>query len=247
MPQLPFDVAEALNHLRINLSFCGDQIKTVMVTSSIPNEGKSFIAMQLWKMMAQVGTPVVLVDCDFRNSELRRKYGISSTDSGKLVGATHYLAGQTDIQSVIYRTNIANGYIIPTALSIANPTILLESPRFANLLETCRQQYGCVLIDTPPLGSVADALKIARQCDGSVLVIRSGQTTRKVAANSVRMLQRAGSPLLGVVLNRAEMKGRSSVYYRRYYRSNGYYSGYQYGSSGYGSRHSHCREDKENR
>ena len=80
MPQLPFDVTEALNQLRINLGFCGEQIKTIMVTSSVPNEGKSFITMQLWKMMAEVGTPVLLVDCDFRNSEMRRKYSISSAN-----------------------------------------------------------------------------------------------------------------------------------------------------------------------
>ena len=65
---LPFDVTEALNQLRINLGFCGDQIKTIMVTSSVPNEGKSFVTMQLWKMIAEVGTPAILIDCDLRNS-----------------------------------------------------------------------------------------------------------------------------------------------------------------------------------
>ena len=79
IPQLSFEVTEALNQLRINLGFCGDQIKTIMVTSSVPNEGKSFIAMQLWRMMAEVGTPVACsFDCDFRNSEMRRKYGLHS-------------------------------------------------------------------------------------------------------------------------------------------------------------------------
>lgn len=62
LPELPFNVTEALNQLRINLSFCGSQVKTVMVTSSVPNEGKSFIAMQLWKMMAEVGGSIVLID-----------------------------------------------------------------------------------------------------------------------------------------------------------------------------------------
>lgn len=89
LPQLPFDVTEALNQLRINLSFCGDQIKVIMVTSSVPNEGKSFITMQLWKMMAEVGTPALLIDCDFRNSEMRRKYSIRSVRNEKLLGAPH--------------------------------------------------------------------------------------------------------------------------------------------------------------
>ena len=76
IPNLPFDVSEALNQLRINLGFCGDQIKTIMVTSSVPNEGKSFVTLQLWKMIAEVGVPAVLIDCDLRNSEMRRKYEV---------------------------------------------------------------------------------------------------------------------------------------------------------------------------
>lgn len=246
MPQLPFDVTEALNQLRINLGFCGEQIKTIMVTSSVPNEGKSFITMQLWKMMAEVGTPVLLVDCDFRNSEMRRKYSISSANGEKLVGAAHYLAGQADIQDVIYKTSIPNGYMIPVTSAIANPTILLESPNFTKMLEYCEQRFAYILVDTPPLGSVADALNITRHCDGSVLVIRSGSTPRKVVEDSVQMLKRAESPLLGVVLNRADVSGRSSAYYHRYYHSNYYYkNGYRYGSYGYGSGHSHSRDKKE--
>lgn len=109
LPELPFNVTEALNQLRINLSFCGSQVKTVMVTSSVPNEGKSFIAMQLWKMMAEVGGSIVLIDCDFRNSEMRYKYNIASVDAENLIGAPYYLAGWAEMQDVIYKTNIPNG------------------------------------------------------------------------------------------------------------------------------------------
>lgn len=242
-PELPFSVAEALNQLRINLGFCGSQVKTIMVTSSVPNEGKSFITMQLWKMMAEVGVPTVLIDCDFRNSEMRRKYGIASTGSEKLIGAPYYLAGQAEMADVIYKTNVPNGYMIPVTSAIANPTILLESQRFTVLLDYCRQNFGYVLIDTPPLGSVADALNIARHCDGSVLVVRSGDTSRKIVDNSVQMLKRAESPLLGIVLNRVDVENRSSAYYHRYYRSGYYYkNGYRYGGYGYGRGHSHDKK-----
>ena len=93
MPKLPFDVTEALNQFRINLGFCGDEVKTIMVTSSLPNEGKSFLVMQLWRMMAEVGTPTLLIDCDYRNSEMRTKYGISSTE--KIVGGRPLLGWQS--------------------------------------------------------------------------------------------------------------------------------------------------------
>ena len=211
LPELPFNVTEALNQLRINLSFCGSQVKTVMVTSSVPNEGKSFIAMQLWKMMAEVGGSIVLIDCDFRNSEMRYKYNIASVDAENLIGAPYYLAGWAEMQDVIYKTNIPNGYMVPVTSSIANPTILLESQGFAELLDYCRQNFDYILVDTPPLGSVADALNIARYCDGSVLVVRSGDTPRKLVENSVQMLKRAESPLLGIVLNRVDLNSRSSI------------------------------------
>lgn len=232
MPELPFNVSEALNQLRINLSFCGDQFKTVMVTSSVPDEGKSFIAVQLWKKMAEVGAPTLLIDCDFRNSEMRRKYGVRSVDQEKLMGAVHYLAGKTDAPNIIYKTNIPNGYMIPVASTIVNPTILLESPNFSKMLEYCRQHFPYILIDTPPLGSVADGLTIARACDGTVLVVRSGSTPRKLVENSVQLLKRTEVPLLGIVLSRADVNNKSNAYYHRYYGSNGY--GY-----GYGSSHSH--------
>ena len=222
MPELPFNVTEALNQLRINLSFCGDQIKTVMMTSSVPDEGKSFLAVQLWKMMAEVGNPVLLIDCDFRNSERRRKYGIRSVEQEKLLG-------KAEIQDVVYKTNVPNGFMIPVASTIVNPTILLESPNFQKMLEYCSGLFPFILIDTPPLGSVADALNIARHCDGSVLVVRSGSTPRKMVENSVQLLRRTESPLLGIVLNRADTGSKSNAYYHRYYGSNGY--GYGYGSS----------------
>jgi len=83
-----------------------------------------------------------------------------------------------------------------------------------------------VLIDTPPLGSVADAMNIATHCDGTVLVVRGGETPRKVVGDSVQQLKRTGVPLLGVVLDRAEMNSKSSLYYKRYYKSGYYYKGY---------------------
>ena len=197
MPQLPFEVSEAINQLRINLSFCGSDVKTIMITSSTPNEGKSFVTMQLWRMIAELGTPAVLIDCDFRKSEMRSKYGMST--SGQLIGGVHYLAGKAELDDVIYETNVPNGYIIPVAKTVTNPTILLESERFTQMIE---------------------------HCDGIVLVVRGGETPRKVVGDSVQQLKRTGVPLLGVVLDRAEMNSKSSLYYKRYYKSGYYYKGY---------------------
>lgn len=228
MPKLPFELSEALNQMRINLSFCGSDIKTVMVTSSAPNEGKSFIAMNLWKMVAELGTPTLIIDCDLRKSGLRAKYAFSSTS--QIAGCVHYLAGKAELEDVIYETNIPNAYIIPVAKTVSNPTILLENERFGKMIEECKKKFGMIILDTPPLGSVADALNIATYCDGTVLVVRSGDTPRKVVDDSVQMLRRTEVPLLGIVLNRADIGGRSNLYYKRYYRSGYYYKGYGYGT-----------------
>lgn len=232
MPELPFDVAESINQLRVNLGFCGDEIKTIMVTSSVPNEGKSFITINLWKMLADLGGRVLLIDCDLRNSELRTKYGISS--ESKITGIVHYLSGKIDLKDAIYATNIANGFILPLSTTVANPTILLENDRFASMVEQCAKIFDYVLIDTPPLANVADALNIATHADGTVLVVRSGETSRKVVENSVNQLKRTGILLLGMVLNRAEMNRKDSYYYKRYYRYGSYYK--KHGGYGYGNK-----------
>ena len=157
---------------------------------------------------------------------MRRKYSIRSVRNEKLLGAPHYLAGKAELDEVIYKTNIPNGFMIPVTSAIANPTILLESPNFTKMLDYCSERFPYVLVDTPPLGSVADALNIARHCDGSVLVVRSEETPRKMVLNSVQQLKRTETPLLGVVLNRAKVDSKSNLYYHRYYTSGYYYKSY---------------------
>lgn len=246
IPQLPFDVEEAINQLRINIGFCGDEIKTIMITSSTPNEGKSFIAIHLWKMMAEVGLHTLLIDCDLRNSEMRTKYGISLKEDEKITGIAHYLSGKTHLEDSIYHTNINNGDMIPLATTIGNPSILLESNRFAKMIEKCREQYDYIILDTPPMGNVADAMRIATHSDGTILVVRSGGTPKKLIENSIQMLKRTEIPLLGIVLNRADMQSKTSSYYRRYYRKYGgyYYKKYQYGY-GYGKKKSQSQLNGE--
>lgn len=111
------------------------------------------------------------------------------------------------------------------------------------MMDYCRKNFAYVLVDTPPLGSVADALNIAQYCDGSILVVRSGDTSRKIVDNSVQMLKRTESPLLGLVLNRVDVESRSNPYYRRYYGSDySYKNGYRYGGYGYGRSRSHDKK-----
>ena len=229
MPTLPFEVSEALNQLRVNLGFCGDNIKTIMVTSSTPDEGKTFLAMNLWKMMANVGMRTLLIDCDLRNSVIRTKYGVSTNSGEKMIGIAHYLSGQAELQDVLYQTNISNGFLLPLTTAIANPTILLEGKRFGTMIQNCRDVFDIIIVDTPPLGSVADALNISTRCDGTLLVVRSNAVPRKLVENSVQLLKRTETPLLGIALNRVDVGKKSSLYYDRYYRYGNNYKHYGYG------------------
>lgn len=224
LPQLPFDVAESVNQLRVNLGFCGKEIKTIMITSSTPDEGKSFVSMNLWNQMANMGVKTLIMDCDLRNSELRTRYGVGV--QGKLHGIAHYLAGQVEFDDIIYETNIPGGYMIPVANHIANPSILLEGERFVQLIKHCREKFDYVLVDTPPLMNVADSMNIATHCDGTVLVVRSGVTSRRLVENSIQMLHKTSTPLLGTVLNRVDTSRKTyQYYYKRNYSKYGYYGG----------------------
>ncbi len=226
MPELPFDVQESVNQLRVNLGFSGENIRTIMVTSCLPNEGKSFVTICLWRNIASVGSNVVLIDADIRNSEMRHRYGMQSEDG--LVGIEHYLSGKLGINDVVYQTDLPKGYIVPVSTNVIDPTILLESEHFKSLINACRENFDYVIIDTPPLGSVADALNIAKYCDGSVLVLASNSTSRRLAQDVVTSLKRTETPLLGVVLNRVDTSSRGSAY--GYYSRYGAYGAYgQYG------------------
>ena len=230
LPDLPFDIEESINQLRVNLSFCGDQIRTVMITSSVPNEGKSFITLNLWRLLASLGNRVLLIDCDLRGSVIRTKYEIKSKE--KLTGIAHYLSGQIELKEAIYKTNINNGYFMPVEATVANPAILLENQRFSTMIQQCSDLFDFILIDTPPLGSVADALRIAVHTDGTVLVIQGGKTSRKLVENTVYQLRRTGTKLLGIVLNRVYTDRRGSYYYKKYYHQGYYNKNYQNMKSG---------------
>ncbi len=216
--ELTFFTREAISKLRVNLGFMGKDIKTIMITSSVPNEGKSFISFNLWKTASESGKKCLLIDVDLRNSRLRKDHdmqfygGIPNT-------IAHVLSGQVPVEEAIYSTNIKNGYILPITSSVANPSILLSNGVLKELLENLRDEYEYIFLDTPPILSVADALQIAEYCDGSVLVIRANSTKRKDVEEAYHSLERTGKPILGTVLNRAQQLSQASEYYYGYYDS----------------------------
>lgn len=222
--ELPYGVQEAMNRLRVNFGFCGKEFKKVIITSSLPDEGKSFISFHLWRMLAESGKRVVLVDADIRRSMLRSIYQLSAEDS-EFAGLAHYLSGQVELNEVVYATNLENAFLVPVVYTISNPALLLQNGRMEEMLNKLAEAFDYVLVDTPPLANVSDGEMIASICDGALLVVRSGTTTRSVVATSIKQLARANCRLMGTVLSRVEREN-SKYYYKQYY---GYGYGYGYG------------------
>lgn len=216
IPALPYEVEEAMNRLRVNVKFCGKDTKKILITSSVPNEGKSVISVQLWKMMAEAGFRTVLLDVDLRKSLLKDRHNYSA--DGEIKGLNYYLSGLTEYDDVVYETNVENGYIIPSINPLENPLSLFEDTRFSELLDKLSEDYRYVLIDSPPLCSVADGSLVASMCDGALLVVRSGKTSKELVRQSIKQLDYVGCKLLGTVLNRVETGSRSyDKYYGKYY------------------------------
>ena len=120
------------------------------------------------------------------------------------------------MDEVTYESPFENGDIIPNVENIINPSMLLEGDKFGNMLNELSKDYRYVFVDAPPLGLVSDAEKIGSMCDGAILVIRSGETTRAEVKNSIKQLERSGCKILGVVLNRAtDLKNKYSK--QKYY------------------------------
>lgn len=228
LPELPYAVEEAINRLRVNLSFLGSDIKTIMVTSTMPNEGKSFVSLHLWRQLAQAGIQTLLVDMDLRKSVMIEKYSIHREDDKTMHGTSYYLANKIPLSEVVFQSEIPNGYIMPNVDNVINPSMLLESNRFKTMFAQMKDAFQYVIIDVPPLNLVSDGEKIASLCDGSILVVRGGETPKGMIKNSVNQIERAGCPLLGIVLNRVKGSG-GGYYYKKY---GGKYYG-KYGKEGY--------------
>ncbi len=213
---LPYSVEEALNRLRVNIKFSGNDTKKILITSSVPNEGKSFVSTYLWKLLAEAGFKTVFIDLDLRKATASNRYKIES--EGEMKGMDYYLSGLAEYEDVVYESNIPNGYIVPCTNVLENPTVLLEDARFEKLLDQLAEDYRYVIIDSPPLDNVADGALIASMCDGAVMVVRSGYASKKIIKQAAGQLERVGCKLLGTVLNRVPVTKKRYGKYARYYK-----------------------------
>ena len=229
--EMPYDVNEAMKLLRTNLQFCGKDKKVIMITSTLADEGKSTVSINLCRSLAQLGSRVILLDADMRKSVLADRV----TREKNLPGLSHLLSGRSGLEDVLMETDMENFHIILAGRVPPNPAELLSGTRMQRLIEICREEYDYVIVDCPPINLVVDAAVVAPLCDGIVMVVSSGNVPYRLAQGALDQLQATGCPILGAVLNMVDQKNEK-YYYRRGYYNKDYYQKYHNSSDTRGSR-----------
>lgn len=222
-PQLDYVCNEAMNTLCTNLSYCGKDIRKIMITSRYAGEGKSYIAMNLLRTFSQLGKRTVLIDTDLRASGIQSDYRLRySTQSH--YGLSEYLSGICGLEEAVYQTHLPNTYMIPAGHEAPNPLQLLDTRLMGELIEQLAEQFDVVLVDTPPVGVLADAVALAKFCDGALLVVGYCKGKQQEIGDAVENIKQTGCKVLGAVFNGVKFNSMSNRHY--YYSSERYASHY---------------------
>ena len=221
LKELEFKVNESYKRIRTNISFSGEDIKVITMTSTVPNEGKTEVSFNISRSFAEDKKKTLYIDADIRKSVVLARYGVDK----EAKGLSHYLSGQTkELDDIICETNVENLDVIFTGTKSPNPAELLGSSRFSKLIEKLREMYDYIIIDCPPLGAVIDAVLVAKVSDGSIIVIESDNISYKAVQGVKRQLDQGGCKILGAILNKVETGGKG--YYGYYKGGYGYYDNY---------------------
>lgn len=207
--------AEAYRVIRTGIQFAqaGKELQTIALTSCTPNEGKSTTIANLAVVLTQAGKSVLLIDCDMRNPTVHKNFNLSNK-----VGLSSCISMGTALSDAVQKTSIEGLYALTGGVIPPNPSELLGSEQMKNVLQRAKEQYDYVLIDTPPVMPVTDALIVGRFVDGMILVIASAEVKVEMARDVKNQLVNAGANILGVVLNkvRSEHHGYGYGYYYYY-------------------------------
>ena len=213
-------VTEAYQNLRTALIFArkeeGGQV--VLITGTAPQEGKTTTLVNIAKLLASSGEKTIVVDFDLRRAQLHSRLGLTREP-----GVTSFFVKHEDLDALIRPTRVPNLFALTAGPLPPNPPALLARRAVANLLDHLRRHFEWVLIDSPPLASVTDALLVARHADTAVYVVQHNKMDKKLVKRSVNALRRATPNLLGAVLNAVDVRAKGYYYY--YYQQDAGSSG----------------------
>ncbi|MBC8138344.1 MAG: polysaccharide biosynthesis tyrosine autokinase [Fibrella sp.] len=210
---------ESYRTLRTNINFAavGNAVRSMVVTSSVPAEGKSTTCANLAMAMAMDGKKVIIVDADLRRPSQHHLFKVDASP-----GLTDILIGSHTIDEVMRPTTVENVFLIPAGSPPPNPAELLGSAAMGRFLAEVETRADVILLDTPPALAVADATVLAARTDGALLVIGYGDTKKTSVKRAKEMLARGNANILGTVLNRMDGAGGGYYYYGKYYMGGGY-------------------------
>ncbi|HGP9388168.1 TPA: polysaccharide biosynthesis tyrosine autokinase CpsD [Streptococcus pneumoniae] len=192
---------EYYNALCTNIQLSGDKLKVISVTSVNPGEGKTTTSVNIARSFARTGYKTLLIDGDTRNSVIS---GVFKSRE-KITGLTEFLSGTADLSHGLCDTNIENLFVIQSGSVSPNPTALLQSKNFNDMIETLRKYFDYIIVDTPPIGIVIDAAIITQKCDASILVTAIGEVNKRDVQKAKQQLEQTEKLFLGVVLNKLDI------------------------------------------
>ncbi|HKG93432.1 MAG TPA: polysaccharide biosynthesis tyrosine autokinase [Gemmatimonadaceae bacterium] len=212
-------VAEAYRSLRTNLAFARaqEELRTVVLTSPGPADGKSTSVANLATTFAQQGQRTLLVDADLRRAVLDKTFDVPRSP-----GLTEVIVGAVPLENAVHDTPIPNLFVLSSGQFPPNPSELLGSPAMREVLRAAKDQFDVILFDSPPLLAVTDAAVLSTMVDGTILVVRLGSTAREAVRRAISDLRRVHGRVLGVLMN--DVSAKAGAYYGGY----GYYYYYRY-------------------
>lgn len=209
-------VQNAAKTLLANIRFASVDrpVKSIVLTSSVPNEGKSTVAYNLAQAIASSGKRTLIVECDMRRRSLADMVGARARH-----GIYAVLSGQVELDEALVATSHRNLFFLDSEPHIPNPADILSSQRFRKLVAQMESDFDYVVIDTPPVGTFVDAAIIAALADATALVVRERFVKRAELQNAYDQLKKADANVIGVIMNMCEAE--SSEYYYAYYNKEG--------------------------
>lgn len=208
-------VSEQYRTIRTNIMYSSvdNEMKTILFSSAAPNAGKSTTAANVAVAFAQAGNRTLLIDADLRRPTTHYTFEMNNAR-----GLSSAIVGEAEIEQILRQTDVDNLDIITSGPVPPNPAELLQSKKMEHLLKTVNMQYDNIIIDSPPLLSVADAQILGTRVDGTILVVNSEDSDRDQLQKAKDLLNKTDTNIIGVVLNQRDMGSKDSYYY---YYSNG--------------------------
>lgn len=212
--------SEEIKKTRTNLKFSqiSDEVKVMMITSSVPGEGKSFVTANLAASFAQYNEKVLIVDCDLRKGRQKKVFNIPDDEEGGLSKLLINKDWKSEYPSYIKKTKVSNLFVLPTGPFPPNPSELLATERFKKFVEELKTVFDIIILDCPPVVGLNDAIVVSSIADISIIVAKYKSTSIDLVEKTKKSLESVGARIAGVILNQMETTKSSYYYYGGYYK-----------------------------